>query len=189
MLYVQQSLSSDEKIIHMGRFHWMYTVSAILAIIWGIVGCVAVIYGAIYFQTNLMDANIPTNAGVMAMIKSLHPGLRLAAFMVFIMGLLRFAQLMVVRATTEIAVTTSRLIYKRGLVARYVGEMSIDRIEGVNVLQSILGRILGYGRVMVRGMGVGEVVLPPLDNPVKFRRAIEHARSVRRKMLAKEGRA
>lgn len=188
MLYVQQSLSSDEKIIHIGRFHWMYTVAAIMSIVWGIVGCIAVIWASIYVQTNFMQGNIPVDDGVMAMIKSLHPGIRLAAFLIFVMGLLRFAQMMVVRATTEIAVTTSRLIYKRGLVARYVGEMSIDRIEGVNVLQSILGRILGYGRVMVRGMGVGEVVLPPLDNPVKFRRAIEHARSVRRKMLAREGR-
>lgn len=188
MLYVQQSLSPDEKIIHIGRFHWMYTVYAIMAIIWGIIGCIAVIFGSVYVQENFLNTGVGHEEGVLGAIHALHPGLRLAAFMVFIMGLLRFAQLMVVRATTEIAVTTSRLIYKRGLVARYVGEMSIDRIEGVNVLQTILGRILGYGRVMVRGMGVGEVVLPPLENPVKFRRAIDHARSVRRKMLAREGR-
>ncbi len=54
--------------------------------------------------------------------------------------------------------------------------MSIDRIEGVNVLQSIMGRIFGYGRVMVRGMGVGQVVLPPIENPIAFRKAIEKAR-------------
>ena len=93
------------------------------------------------------------------------------------MGLLRFAQMMVAKSTTEIAITSSRLIYKRGLVARYVGEMSIDRIEGVNVLQTIWGRMLGYGRIMVRGMGVGEVVLPPLQNPIAFRKAIEVART------------
>ena len=84
---------------------------------------------------------------------------------------------MIVRATTEIAVTNSRLIYKRGLVARYVGEMSIDRIEGVNVLQGVLGRLLGYGRIMVHGIGVGEVILPPLADPIGFRKAIEKART------------
>ena len=84
---------------------------------------------------------------------------------------------MMIKATTEIAITNNRLIYKRGLVARYVGEMSIDRIEGVNVLQGIIGRLLNYGRVMVRGMGVGEVILPPLQDPVSFRKAIEVART------------
>jgi hypothetical protein len=42
----------------------------------------------------------------------------------------------------------------------------------------VLGRIFGYGRIMVRGMGVGEVVLPPISNPIAFRRAIEKARTL-----------
>ena len=95
----------------------------------------------------------------------------------FIMGLVKFAQMMVVKATTEIAITNNRLIYKRGLVARHVGEINIDRIEGCNVLQPILGRIFNYGRVLIRGMGVGEVTLPPLEDPISFRRAIEEAKS------------
>jgi len=40
-----------------------------------------------------------------------------------------------------------------------------------------LGRIFNYGRVMVRGMGVGEVVLPPVEDPISFRRAIEEAKT------------
>ena len=94
-----------------------------------------------------------------------------------ILGLLKFAQMMIVKATTEIGVTDIRMVYKRGLVARAVGEINIDRIEGVNVLQGILGRIFGYGRVMVRGMGVGEVILPPISQPIRFKKAIEKARS------------
>ena len=39
-----------------------------------------------------------------------------------------------------------------------------------------MGRLFGYGRVMVRGMGVGEVVLPPIEQPIRFRKAIEKAR-------------
>ena len=85
--------------------------------------------------------------------------------------------MMVVKSTTEIAITSSRLVYKRGLVARHVGEMSVDRIEGVNVLQSMWGRLFNYGRLAVRGMGVGEVVLPPIKDPLMFRQAIEKAKS------------
>ena len=70
------------------------------------------------------------------------------------------------------------MIYKTGLISRYVGEISVNRIEGVNVLQSIMGRLLGYGTIIVRGMGVGEVRLPPIADPITFRRAIEKARSL-----------
>lgn len=175
MLYIQESLSADEEIIHVGRFHWMYTVAAIMGIFWGLVGCIAMLAGGIWFQMNFGDGLYAQN--LLGMIRELHPAIRLGAFFIFLMGMLSFAQRMIVKATTEIAITNSRLIYKRGLVARYVGEMSIDRIEGVNVLQSILGRLFNYGRVMVRGMGVGEVVLPPLENPIAFRKAIERART------------
>lgn len=172
--YVRQSLSPGEQLLHVGHFHWMYTFKAIMAIVWGIIGCVATIVGAVIFQREFaggFEAKDWLN-----IVREVHPGIRLAAFLVFIMGLLRFAQMMVVKVSTEIAITTSRLIFKRGLVARYVGEMSIDRIEGVSVLQTFWGRIFGYGRIMVRGMGVGEVILPPLANPVTFRKAIEQAR-------------
>lgn len=175
MLYVQQSLSPNEEIIHIGHFHWMYTLLAILSIFWGIVGCVAVIVGAVYVQENFLSGlEAQTWLGK---VQELHPAIRIGAFFVFIFGVLRFASMMVTKATTEIAITNSRLIFKRGLVARYVGEMSIDRIEGVNVLQTVWGRIFGYGRIMVRGMGVGEVILPSISNPIAFRRAIEKART------------
>lgn len=175
MQYVQQSLSPGEELVHVGHFHWMYTVQAFMGIVWGVIGCIGVLGISVYVQNNFMHGfDAQTTLG---MVRELHPAVRLLAFFVFVMGLLKFATMMVVRASTEIAITSSRLIYKRGLVARYVGEMSIDRIEGVNVLQTIMGRILNYGRIMVRGMGVGEVILPPLANPVAFRKAIERART------------
>lgn len=181
MLYVQQSLSPDEELIHVGRFHWMYSVQSVMAIFWGIVSAIAIVIGAVYFFESLWpmitrEPYIFVSDSLLGKVRELHPAIRMGAFFVFVMGVFRFAHMMIIKATTEIAVTTSRLIYKRGLVARYVGEMSIDRIEGVNVLQTVLGRIFNYGRVMVRGMGVGEVILPPLADPIKFRKAIEKAR-------------
>lgn len=175
MLYIQESLGQDEELIHVGHFHWMYTLQAVLSILWGVIGCVAVIFGGIYFTMHFGDGFYARDW--LGIIREIHPAIRLGGFFIFIMGLLSFAQRMIIKATTEIAITNSRLIYKRGLVARYVGELSIDRIEGVNVLQGVIGRLLGYGRIMVRGMGVGEVILPPLANPIAFRKAIEKART------------
>lgn len=185
MLYVQQSLGPNEKLVHIGQFHWTYTLNAFLMIFWGLVGAILVIFGALYGHDTLGQSfgyqffpRFPPGMSVLDRIPYIHPGIRIFSFLVFIYGLLRFAQLMVTKATTEIAVTNTRLIFKRGLVARHVGEMSIDRIEGVNVLQSFWGRIFDYGRVVVRGMGVGEVMLPPIVDPITFRRAIEKAKSI-----------
>ena len=180
MLYVEQSLGPDEELIHVGQFHWMYTVHAFLAIVWGIVISTLIVVGGVVVYKQL--GHFPRGLPAMEGVQYLHPGIRIAGFIAFVLGVLSFAQMMVVKATTEIAITNNRLVYKRGLVARSVGEMSIDRIEGVNVLQTILGRIFNYGRLAVRGMGVGEVILPPLDDPIIFRQAIERAKATKRRM-------
>lgn len=176
MLYVQQSLGPDEELVHIGKFHWIYTFNAFMAILWGVMGTTVVVVGAVmmYHQLGLFPPEITW----LDAVRRLHPGLRIFAFVIFILGLMSFARMMVVKVTTEIAITNSRLIYKRGLIARQVGEMSVDRIEGVNILQSIFGRIFNYGRIAIRGMGIGEVILPPIEDPIAFRQAIEKARSL-----------
>ena len=178
MLYVQQSLGPDEELVHIGDFHWMYTVQAVFNIVWGVIMTLIVIFGGVYAYKYLGKFPPQVDIFDLRAIRYLHPGIRIFAFVTFILGLMGFARMMVVKATTEIAITNQRLVFKRGLIARHVGEISIDRIEGVNVLQSILGRLLNYGRIAIRGMGVGEVVLPPIEDPITFRRAIEKARSI-----------
>jgi hypothetical protein len=198
MLYVQQSLSPDEEILMAARFHWMYTFNAVMWIVFGISLGIAVAYGAIWWEVNStireVFPNLPVEyyaqaeqqvlaekGGYIKILWSVNPVFRIAILGMFVLGLFLFANMMIVKATTEIAVTTDRLVYKRGLIARHVGELSIDRIEGVSVLQGVLGRILGYGRVSIRGMGVGEVILPPIETPIEFRKAVQEARAIREK--------
>lgn len=176
MLYVQQSLGPNEELIYVGHFHWMYTVNAFMSIFFGMLISIAIIVGAIIFKktTGVFPAELPVTIAIPA----LPVYVKGVAFLMFVFGVYSFAIKMVHKATTEIAITDTRLIYKTGVVARNVGEMSIDRIEGVNVLQSVLGRIFNYGRLAVRGMGIGEVILPPIENPIAFRQAIEKARTI-----------
>lgn len=49
--------------------------------------------------------------------------------------------------------TDRRVIYKRGFINRYTVEMHMDKVAAVDVNQSILGRLLGYGSVCVVGLG------------------------------------
>src|SRR5215831_304654 len=57
------------------------------------------------------------------------------------------------RASTELAITDRRVIYKTGLISRHTIEMNRRQVESVDVDQTILGRMLGYGTIIIRGTG------------------------------------
>ena len=56
---------------------------------------------------------------------------------------------------TEIAVTNRRVIYKRGLIRLQSNEMNMDKVESVQVNQSVLGRMFDFGTVKILGTGEG----------------------------------
>jgi hypothetical protein len=201
MLYVQQSLGPREEILMGARFHWMYTLQAVFWILFGLAVGIAVGYAAIWYQISgeirmnypgipdeLYDQawaqTVASKGGYLKILWSLHAIIRFGILGMFVIGLAFFAHMMIIKATTEIAVTSERLIYKKGLVARSVGELDIDRIEGISVRQDFLGRIFGFGRVCIRGMGVGEVLLPSIEHPIEFRRAINEAKAINAEVKA-----
>jgi uncharacterized membrane protein YdbT with pleckstrin-like domain len=76
------------------------------------------------------------------------------------------------RWTTETDVTTLRVVHKEGFVSRKTFEMSLDKVESVDVNQTILGRLFDYGDVMVRGVGEGDKEIKTIASPLAFRNAI-----------------
>jgi uncharacterized membrane protein YdbT with pleckstrin-like domain len=78
--------------------------------------------------------------------------------------------------TTERALTNRRLVIKRGLIRRQTEEMSFNRIEEVNLNQSILQRILGSGDIRVTGTGSGEVTMRNIDDPLGVQKKINEVR-------------
>jgi uncharacterized membrane protein YdbT with pleckstrin-like domain len=107
-----------------------------------------------------------------------HWSYRLLTILLAVTGIgLIFAIPMAIRqATTEIAVTSHRLVKKTGLFSLHTEELSLNNIEGVRVDQGLFGRILGYGHVRIEGTGVDAVQLPVIADPVAFRAAIETAK-------------
>jgi uncharacterized membrane protein YdbT with pleckstrin-like domain len=75
-------------------------------------------------------------------------------------------------STTELAVTSKRVIAKSGIVRRNVVDVSNSKIEGVTFHQGIIGRIFGYGSVLVRGTGVGQVPIPFIERPEFFKHEV-----------------
>lgn len=94
---------------------------------------------------------------------------------VIVVGVFIFVGLAVKMKTTDFAVTDRRVILKRGWLNLRTQEVAASSIETVEVAQSFLGRLFGYGRVRVTGTGDSHVVFPPMKHPISFRRAIEAA--------------
>jgi len=75
--------------------------------------------------------------------------------------------------TSEYAITNKRVIIKVGLIRRRTVEMNISKIESINVDQSILGRILGYGDIAIVGTGGTKEVFDTVSSPIQFRKKFQ----------------
>jgi uncharacterized membrane protein YdbT with pleckstrin-like domain len=90
-------------------------------------------------------------------------------------GVLIIAAALVRRSSTELAVTNRRVIAKFGLVARSTVEMNLAKIESVRVEQTVMGRLLGYGSIIVTGTGSTMDPIRFIADPIAFRQAIQAA--------------
>lgn len=75
-------------------------------------------------------------------------------------------------SSIELAVTDKRVLAKTGIVQRETSELYLTRIEGVEVDQSLTGRMLGFGTIRIRGTGDQVAVIPTISDPLGFRRAL-----------------
>jgi uncharacterized membrane protein YdbT with pleckstrin-like domain len=91
------------------------------------------------------------------------------------LGLLWIVAALIRRSATELAVTNRRVIAKFGLVSRSTIELNLLKVESVRVEQTVLGRILGYGAVIVVGTGSSIDPIRFIGDPIRFRQALQAA--------------
>jgi uncharacterized membrane protein YdbT with pleckstrin-like domain len=94
-----------------------------------------------------------------------------------IIGVFLFISMYLEKWTTERALTNRRLVIKRGFIRRKTEEISFNRIEEVNLSQSILQRILGSGDIRVTGTGAGEIMLKNIDSPLDVQTKVNELRN------------
>lgn len=70
--------------------------------------------------------------------------------------------------TTEIAITNKRLITKPGIIARDDTTLLLAKCESCNLKQSVLGRLLNYGFIVVSSAGDTNAVMLGISNPMMF---------------------
>ncbi len=89
-----------------------------------------------------------------------------ALFTLFIAPLIAYT-------TSEFAITNKRVIIKVGFISRRTLEMNLAKIESINVNQGLLGRMLGYGTIVVIGTGGTKEPFAGISNPLDFRKKFQ----------------
>jgi uncharacterized membrane protein YdbT with pleckstrin-like domain len=90
--------------------------------------------------------------------------------LVIVVGLFILIWVYVKRRTTELAITNKRVIAKRGFIQRDTIEMFLGKVESVHVEQSVTGRMLNYGTVILSGTGVMSSRFENISAPLEFRK-------------------
>ncbi len=87
----------------------------------------------------------------------------------FIIALIFLAVAVIRVISTELALTTKRVMAKTGFIRRDTVELRLNKVEGLYVNQSVMGRLLNYGTIVVSGTGGLKTPIPFISNPVYFR--------------------
>ena len=121
MSYVQRVLQPGEQVRHISSIHWI--------VYWpGVAVALLAVVAYWLSETRLL------------------PGIwRYTAYALALVAVVLLIQQWFQWWVTEIAVTNRRVIYKKGLIRRQTNEMNMDKVESVQIDQSILGRMLDYG--------------------------------------------
>ena len=90
-------------------------------------------------------------------------------------ALLYFVVIFLAYQNSELTLTNKRLIYRTGFVARAAGELPLENVEAIFILEPLLGRLLGYGTVTVSSIGGLRLPLQYLAKPQVFQAALQRA--------------
>ena len=149
--YIDDILQPGEKVLYSTNAHWIFYLPAIAAWI------VALVL--------LILSRATTSESIILLCLAASAVVAIAALYWTVMAWFH-------RWTTETDVTNLRVVHKTGFIKRRTFEMSLDKVESVDVNQSILGRLLNYGNVTVRGVGEGAETIQTIAAPLDFRNHI-----------------
>lgn len=155
MSYVEQVIQPGETLVYRAPLHWVIYVPGLA------LAAASIALLGFGLATDRGARGSWDDVGYLAIVAVGAFGLFVAA-VILIGAFIR-------RHTTEVAVTSRRAIYKTGLVRRTTSEISVDKVETVLVDQGVLGRILNFGTVIIRGTGGGLEPVRNIDDPLTFR--------------------
>lgn len=150
MRYVNRVLQPEETVTLSSRLHPIIYFRAVLHLVVAL---------ALFIASYQFTNELRTVLEVIALI-----------FVLF--AIAEWVRAAIRQITTELAVTDRRIIYKTGLLSRHTLEMNRSKVESVDVDQSLLGRLLGFGTIIVRGTGGSLEPIRLVGDPLRFRSMI-----------------
>ncbi|MGB7281521.1 MAG: PH domain-containing protein [Candidatus Acidiferrum sp.] len=158
MSYIEKHLIPGETLQYQTKLHWVVMLGhAGLAAFFVAAGVALLV-----FSWNTRH-NTESHSNILIW-------LALAAFVV---AAVLFGIGLVKRGATVMALTNKRVIVKTGLASRRTLEILLSRIESVVVEESAVGRVLGYGSVIIRGTGGTPEVFDQIAHPLEFRAQVQ----------------
>jgi uncharacterized membrane protein YdbT with pleckstrin-like domain len=158
--YVEKHLIPGESVQYETKLHWIVMLGhAAIAVLLALLAIAMPITWA-FLGAKKRGASVPGGVYLVALLCFVVGGA------LFLVGVLR-------RNATEMAVTSKRVIVKTGIAERRTVEILLSRIESVAVDEPALGRLLGYGTVIVRGTGGTPEMFEKIYHPLEFREQVQ----------------
>ena len=147
MGYIEQNLLSGEEIQYKAKIHWVIFMKPILIILIPFV-ILALARGS---ENMKLFATITFLPAALFFLTTL-----ISAILYYI--------------STELVITNNRTVAKFGFIKRNTAELNNKNIESYYVEQSILGRILNFGTIIIKGTGGGLAPIRMVTDPLAFRK-------------------
>jgi uncharacterized membrane protein YdbT with pleckstrin-like domain len=163
--YVEKNLVPGETLLYQTRHHWIVLLGpALVSLLLGVLGL------------GLLGESIASMAGKSQASGSSGGnagGLGIIGLILVVAAAGTVAYGIAKRNATEMAVTNRRVLIKTGLASRRTLDVMLSRVESIGVEETVIGRLLSYGTVVVRGTGGTPEAFVMIDHPQEFRRAVQ----------------
>lgn len=157
MSYMEKNLVPGEILVYKTGWHW-------IVMFWPLVcGTVLGFVGFAFFAGGWMATR---NGGR-------YEGAMVWGALALLGGVALIAGGVIRRFATEVAVSNRRVLIKTGLLSRRSVEVLLPKVESIGVDESFVGRVLGYGSVIVRGTGGTFETFDKIAHPNDLRRQVQ----------------
>jgi uncharacterized membrane protein YdbT with pleckstrin-like domain len=157
--FAERHLIQGETIQYQTKLHWIVMLSHV------VIATVLIVIGVALLIIPWSSAN-----GGEA---SLAPVLRWAGAASLLVGAIFLGVGIVRRNATVMVLTNKRVIVKTGLASRRTIELLLSRIESIAVEEPAMGRVFGYGTVVIRGTGGTPEIFEKISHPLEFREQVQ----------------
>ena len=165
MSYIEKTLVSGETLLYQTRHHWIVLLGPVItSTVLDLAGAGLLIY-AVNRRNAPTESGTEMNGGIEAMVV-IAASLLLLGGAILVYG---FAK----RNATEMAVTNKRVLIKTGMASRRTLDLMLNRVESIGVEETVTGRMLGYGTVILRGTGGTPEAFFQIAHPQEFRQQVQ----------------